>query len=120
MAQDHSGASRLDPTPPLAPRAHSGSLHPSQRDVAPPAAPALGPERDSIVDVQKERYGGIKAGSAFFGWLTATGMAVLLTGLVAGAGAAVGVATNTDVNTATNSAISNPGTSASSARSPCC
>ena len=53
---------------------------------------------------EKEQFGGIKIGSAFFGWLAATGMAVLLTALVAAAGTAVGLATNTDVNAAVNSA----------------
>ena len=52
---------------------------------------------------EKEQFGGIKIGSAFFGWLAATGMAVLLTALVAAAGTAVGLATNTDVNAAVNS-----------------
>jgi hypothetical protein len=51
-----------------------------------------------VVAQQREQFGGIKAGSAFFGWLTATGTAVLLTALVAAAGAAVGVATNTNVS----------------------
>ena len=50
---------------------------------------------------QKERFGGIKAGSTFFGWLTATGMAVLLIALLAAAGVAFGVATNTTVDQAT-------------------
>jgi hypothetical protein len=41
--------------------------------------------------VQRERYGGIKFGSAFFGWLVALGLTVLL-GILAGAvTAAVGV-----------------------------
>ena len=53
---------------------------------------------------QKERYGGVKVGSAFFGWLTATGTAVLLTALVVAAGAAVGVSTGTTVQTATTEA----------------
>ena len=44
---------------------------------------------------QKERYGGVKIGAAFFGWLTATGAAVLLTAGLAAAGAAVGVTTGT-------------------------
>ena len=56
---------------------------------------------------QKERFGGVKVGSAFFGWLTATGMAVLLTALVAGAGTAVGVATNTTVGAVTSQASGN-------------
>lgn len=37
------------------------------------------------------RHGGIRWGSAFFGWVTATGMAALLTGLVAAAGTAAGL-----------------------------
>jgi hypothetical protein len=41
---------------------------------------------------QKQRFGGIRWGSAFFGWVTATGMAVLLTALAAAVGAAVGLA----------------------------
>ena len=53
------------------------------------------PDRRSVVARQKEAYGGIKFGSAFFGWLTATGTAVLLTALAAAAGAAVGAATDT-------------------------
>ncbi len=51
-----------------------------------------------VVAQQKEQFGGIKAGSAFFGWLTATGTAVLLTALVGAAGTAVGVASGTDVS----------------------
>jgi len=54
-------------------------------------------DRQEAVARQKEQFGGIKAGSAFFGWLTATGTAVLLTALVAAAGAAVGVSTGTSV-----------------------
>ncbi len=52
--------------------------------------------RHEVVAREKEAYGGIKFGSAFFGWLAATGLAVLLTALVAGAGAAVGLATPGD------------------------
>lgn len=59
---------------------------------------------------ERERFGGIKVGSAFFGWLTATGTAVLLTALVAAAGTAVGVATHTDAAQAVNQATANPGT----------
>ena len=77
------------------------------------AAPVVDPtlaDRETAVARQKERFGGIKAGSAFFGWLTATGMAVLLTALVAAAGTAVGLANNTDVNAAVNQAAQNSGT----------
>jgi hypothetical protein len=73
------------------------------------AVPAAEPgmaTRETVVAREKEEFGGIKVGSAFFGWLTATGMAVLLTALVAAAGTAVGLATNTDVNKAVNQAAS--------------
>ena len=53
-----------------------------------------------IVARQRERFGGIKVGSAFFGWLTATGMAVLLIAVLAAAGVAFGVATDTSVDQA--------------------
>ncbi|MBT2537770.1 TIGR04086 family membrane protein [Arthrobacter sp. ISL-69] len=62
--------------------------------------------RETVVAREKEQFGGIKIGSAFFGWLAATGTAVLLTALVAAAGTAVGLATNTDVNEAVNQASS--------------
>src|SRR5207237_564394 len=54
----------------------------------------LGLDRNSVLQRERERYGGVKPGAAFFGWLTATGTGVLLTALLTGAGAAVGVATN--------------------------
>lgn len=47
--------------------------------------------RQDVVDREKEEFGGFKFGAAFFGWLTATGTAVLLTALVTAAGAAVGL-----------------------------
>jgi hypothetical protein len=40
---------------------------------------------------QREEYGGVNWGAAFFGWLVAVGVAVLLTGLLAAAGAAIGL-----------------------------
>jgi hypothetical protein len=40
---------------------------------------------------QRAQFGGFKFGSAFFGWLTATGTAVILTAVVAASGAAVGL-----------------------------
>jgi heme/copper-type cytochrome/quinol oxidase subunit 2 len=67
----------------------------------------LAKDRHSVVDREKEEYGGIKVGSAFFGWLTATGTAILLTALVAAAGTAVGVATGTSAADATEQADAN-------------
>ncbi len=71
---------------------------------------ATGPDRREVVSREKERYGGVKIGSAFFGWLTATGTAVLLTALVAAAGTAVGLATGTTADEAASEATSDPGT----------
>ena len=48
--------------------------------------------RRSTVREQKEQYGGIKWGSAFFGWLTATGTSLILTALAAALGTAFGLA----------------------------
>ena len=45
---------------------------------------------------EKEKFGGMKFGAAFFGWLTAVGTTVLLVALVAGVGGAVGFANETD------------------------
>jgi membrane protease YdiL (CAAX protease family) len=53
-------------------------------------------DRRAVVAREKDRYGGIKWGSAFFGWLTATGTAVILTALLLAAGATVGIATGAD------------------------
>lgn len=52
--------------------------------------------RTEVVAREEERFGGIKIGCAFFGWITATGMAVLLTALVAAAGAGVGLVSSAD------------------------
>ncbi|MBG6215880.1 hypothetical protein IWX75_000317 [Arthrobacter sp. CAN_A6] len=69
------------------------------RDAVPAAA-----DRAALHQREKERFGGMKFGSAFFGWLTATGMAVLLTALLAAAGAAFGLSTNTNLGEATSQA----------------
>nr|WP_138445055.1 hypothetical protein [Sinomonas susongensis] len=57
-----------------------------------------GRERDlrAMTAQQKRRFGGMKFGSAFFGWVTATGISVLLIALLTAAGAGVGIATQTD------------------------
>jgi hypothetical protein len=49
---------------------------------------------------QREEYGGINWGAAFFGWLVAVGVAVLLTGILAAAGAAIGLTEPSTVNQA--------------------
>jgi len=49
------------------------------------AGPAVVQER------QRDEYGGFNFGAAFFGWLVAVGIAVLLTALLSAAGAAIGL-----------------------------
>lgn len=61
---------------------------------APVVAAKRGPtQREEVIDREQDRFGGFKWGSAFFGWLTATGAAVLLTGLLSAIGAGVGLGT---------------------------
>jgi hypothetical protein len=56
------------------------------------AAAPLDRERMHAVRArQREEFGGINWGAAFFGWLVAVGLGALLVGLLAAAGAAVGL-----------------------------
>ncbi|UJA19447.1 hypothetical protein HJD18_03985 [Thermoleophilia bacterium SCSIO 60948] len=62
-------------------------------------APARGVDRAR----QREEYGGFNFGAAFFGWLVAIGITVLLTALLSAAGAAIGI-TSLNANQAEQSA----------------
>ena len=76
---------------------------PDRTEVQPATDPATDQttlSRQEVVAREKERFGGMKFGACFFGWLTATGMAVLLTALLAAAGAGVSLATNTNLDVA--------------------
>ena len=42
----------------------------------------------------RDRFGGLNWGAAFFGWLTAIGMAAILTAILSAAGAAIGISEN--------------------------
>lgn len=65
-------------------------------------------DREAVVGREKEEFGGFKWGSAFFGWLTATGTAVLLTAVLSAIGAGVGLGTNNgDVNDAAENVTKN-------------
>lgn len=68
------------------------------------------PAREEVVRREKEEFGGMKFGSAFFGWLCAMGMTVLLTALVAGAGAALGLGADVDPAQAADEATQNADT----------
>ena len=50
---------------------------------------------------QRDEFGGINWGAAFFGWVVAIGIGVLLTAIVSAAGAAIGL---TDADTAKSNA----------------
>ena len=52
--------------------------------------------REQIVGREKEQFGGVKIGSAFFGWLAAAGTTVLLSAIATAFGAAL-IANNVDV-----------------------
>jgi len=61
-------------------------------------------DRGDVVARERERFGGMKFGSAFFGWLTALGTIVLLTAIVGAVGVALGLETGTTVDEAAGAA----------------
>ncbi|HEY8701449.1 MAG TPA: hypothetical protein VIM08_10915 [Arthrobacter sp.] len=101
---EYRGEPQPDPDVTEGPAAYAPAA--STQAVLPVADPGL-TDRATAVAREKEQFGGIKVGSAFFGWLTATGMSVLLTALVAAAGTAVGLANNTNVNDAVRQVTTN-------------
>jgi hypothetical protein len=52
---------------------------------------ARGPDAGVVRERQRDEYGGFNIGAAFFGWLVAVGIAVLLTAFLSAAGAAIGL-----------------------------
>lgn len=66
--------------------------------------------REQVLAREKEQFGGMKFGSAFFGWLTATGTAVILTALLAATGTAIGLGNQVDPNQAADAAAENTAT----------
>ena len=61
------------------------------------ASVSRGAARDAVA-VQRARFGGVKWGAAFFGWLSANGLAVILIALLSAAGVALGLADNVTAN----------------------
>ena len=51
---------------------------------------------------QREEYGGLNWGSAFFGWLVAVGIATLLTAILSAAGAAIGLTSTSGAHATDN------------------
>src|SRR3954449_4354217 len=71
--------------------------HPDDATVRPTqgATVTRGAGRDAVA-AQHARFGGIKWGAAFFGWLSANGLAVVLIAMLSAAGVALGLANNVD------------------------
>jgi hypothetical protein len=77
---------------------HTHSDHDRQDTVIAPtqgASVTRGAARDAV-QAQRDRFGGIKWGAAFFGWLSANGLAVILIALLSAGGVAIGLAQNVD------------------------
>jgi hypothetical protein len=53
---------------------------------------------------QRDRFGGFNWGAAFFGWLVAIGMGVILTAIIAAAGAAIGLTNGASASDASKNA----------------
>lgn len=77
-----------------------GEREPADGRDAEPTRPARTPEPASagraVIDPdarerQREQFGGLKLGAAFFGWLVAVGIGVLLTAVMSAAGGAIGL-----------------------------
>ena len=58
----------------------------------------------SALQRQRERFGGVKIGASFFGWLAAAGAGTLLTALLAAVGAGFGLSTSLRLEQVTGSA----------------
>jgi heme/copper-type cytochrome/quinol oxidase subunit 2 len=107
MSTDDTRGAR--PTEPLAPRRtdtdldHDGVA--DRREVVTDRNDAS--LRETVVAREHERFGGMKFGAAFFGWLTALGALVALTAVVAAIGAATGLASPATVEDAVDAADQN-------------
>jgi hypothetical protein len=61
---------------------------------------SAGPDRGEVLARQREEFGGFSWGADFFGWLSAVGVATLLTALLAATGAAIGLTDSADATSA--------------------
>ena len=71
---------------------------------AQPIAADSGYDARTVVARQKERFGGMKFGATFFGWLAAAGAGVLLTALLASLGAGIGLSSSLNPDQVTGNA----------------
>jgi hypothetical protein len=102
-----SGTEHTQAIPPVAGAGHDrdtrqGLRVDTDRNEAVAAAPV---SRQRVLDAQKERYGGINWGAAFFGWLSANGLAVLLVALLSAGGVAIGLTQGVDADEAADTAV---------------
>jgi len=67
------------------------------------------PSSRDVIGRQREEFGGLNWGAAFFGWLVAIGVASLLTAILSAAGAAIGL-TSTSPSQAGSQASESAGT----------
>ena len=86
----HNGAAGEDP---LHREGGVATEAPPQQAPAPPDPEDRLRERRHVPERHeaRERFGGLNWGAAFFGWLTALGMAAILTAVLSAAGAAIGI-----------------------------
>jgi hypothetical protein len=84
-----------------------GLQHPSDAPDGEVARDRGAPSARDVRRRQAEEFGGMKWGSAFFGWLVAVGIAALLTALLSSAGAAIGLTQLGSGTAATREAASN-------------
>jgi len=73
----------------------TADVPPEERTAAHPRGTVTRETMHRVRERQREEYGGTNWGAAFFGWLVAVGVAVLLTGILAAAGAAIGLTETT-------------------------
>ncbi|WP_139417794.1 hypothetical protein [Agromyces laixinhei] len=86
-------------TPPSSSKVHARSVSAPPHDRADLRA---GYDREEAVALENERYGGVNVGSAFLGWVTATGATVVLIALVAAVTALVAAMTGGVAEAATD------------------
>ncbi len=70
-----------------------GTESPAERTAVTPHTDRSAPRHElrAVRERQREQFGGVSWGAAFFGWLVAVGLGALLVGLLAAAGVAVGL-----------------------------
>jgi len=102
-AQDRSEAPTVADRPrPAAASAPAERTAVAQRERVAPEALATGDALRRARARQREEFGGINWGAAFFGWLVAIGVSALLVGILAAAGTAVGLTTLSESDATSN------------------